>query len=394
MSTSAKSLTCLHADTPIPTPREIVEYLDKNVIGQNAAKRRLAVAVYNHYKRVHSNTFGRTKKNPFQDVKIEKSNILMLGPTGTGKTFLLQNIAQFLGIPLYIQDCSNLTAEGYYGGDVEDLLLGLIHASGGNVANAQVGIVCLDEIDKNAARYNQNRSGRDINGESVQQELLKIVEGTKVILDSKHPRVKNTEGIEIDTTNILFIATGAFSGIEEAVQDRLDETNFNNNPISSTNLLDQVIAHDIVKYGFLPEFVGRFPIITHTNPIDALDLARIVSEPNNSILNQYRKLAYLDGINLSFSEDAILTVAQEAEISGTGARSIRAIFETVLNDFMFEAADLAAGVKSSLSAYITPTTQSHPAPGAPTIDFTVDRDFCLRVLHPVTYHTLSSSRAS
>lgn len=417
------SITCLRPNDKIPTPKEIVAHLDKNVIGQDAAKRRLAVAVYNHYKRIHANLFGVGKKGPFGDVHIDKSNILMLGPTGTGKTFLLQNIAQFLGVPLYIQDCSKLTAEGYYGGDIEDILTGLISASNNNVANAQVGIVCLDEIDKNAVRHCANKKGgRDINGESVQQGLLKIVEGTQATLDSKHSKIKGGDGAEIDTSNILFIATGAFVGIENIVEERLEETGFydtQDNDIAPS-LLDQVTAHDLIKYGFLPEFIGRFPVITHTNPIGVFDLARIVSEPRNSILNQYRKLAYLDGINLSFSEDAILTIAQEAEATGTGARGIRSILETVLNDFMYEAADLTsnpeavslpglkispapkkASTKKTTATSKSTTSKSTPKNGSDSksdsqkteIDFVIDREYCLRVLHPNNYQTLFSSRA-
>ena len=336
----------------IPTPKEIIQYLDERVVGQDAAKRRLAVAVYNHYKRVISNLSGIGNDGEFENVEIDKSNILMLGNTGTGKTFLIQNIAKMLGVPCHIHDCTKLTQAGYVGEDVENVLTGLLMACDYDVQRAQVGIVCLDEVDKIARKSGENMSiTRDVGGEGVQQALLKIVESNDVGVmpngGRKHPEQSL---IHIDTSNILFIATGAFVGIEKEVEKRINTGGktigfslaSHEDKTNDINLLDHVTPNDVIKFGMLPEFIGRFPIITHTNPLLKDDLVRIIKEPKNSILKQYQKLAHIDGKTLKFTDDAMQVIAEVAYSAQTGARGLRGILEMVLNDFMFDCADSKA----------------------------------------------------
>ena len=345
---TAKNVTKLVNGGKIPTPKEIMAYLDERVIGQQEAKKRLSIAVHNHYKRVFSNVCGLGNDGEFKDIEIDKSNIIMLGPTGTGKTFLIQNIAKMLGVPCHIHDCTKLTEAGYVGEDVENILTGLLMACDYDVERAQVGIVCLDEIDKLAKRGENMSIVRDVSGEGVQQSLLKIVEGSVVGVmpqgGRKHPEQPL---IPIDTTNILFIGMGAFVGIDDIIKKRTTQTNsigFNNHntdkpKVDDEQILDYVNAVDLKKFGLIPELIGRFPVITHTNPLKKEDLIRIIKEPKNSIMKQYQKLAYIDGKKLNFTDGAVDTIAETAIVTETGARGIRSILETVLNDFMFDISD-------------------------------------------------------
>jgi ATP-dependent Clp protease ATP-binding subunit ClpX len=345
---TAKNATKLVNGGKIPTPKEIMAYLDERVIGQQETKKRLAIAVHNHYKRVFSNVCGLGNDGEFKDIEIDKSNVIVLGPTGSGKTFLIQNIAKMLGVPCHIHDCTKLTEAGYVGEDVENILTGLLMACDYDIEKAQVGIVCLDEIDKLAKRGENMSLVRDVSGEGVQQSLLKIVEGSVVGVmpqgGRKHPEQPL---IPIDTTNILFIGMGAFVGIEDIIKKRTTKNSsigFNNHndnsiKVEDGQILDYVNAVDLKKFGLIPELIGRFPVITHTNPLKKEDLIRIIKEPKNSIMKQYQKLAYIDGKKLKFTDGAIDTIAETAIVTETGARGIRSIMETVLNDFMFDISD-------------------------------------------------------
>lgn len=329
----------------IPSPKQLYQHLNDYVIGQDDAKKTLAVAIYNHFKRFMINVYGVTKNvksyEKYEDVFIEKSNVLILGNSGTGKTYMVKTLCNFLNIPCYIADSTKLTESGYVGDDVENILVGLLKSCDYNIEMAQCGVVVLDEIDKLSRKGENVSITRDVGGEGVQQGLLKIVEGGIISVPPqggrKHPQQKC---IDIDTTNILFIALGAFEGIERVIEKRLNTNRIGFNTTQTYNkdsdILSNVDTADIRQYGLIPELLGRFPIITHTNPLSEDDMIKILSETKNSAIRQYQKLLSVDNINLDFTENALRTIAHKAIITKTGARGLKKIIENVLMNIMFE----------------------------------------------------------
>lgn len=327
----------INEEAKLLSPREIKDILDKYVIGQEEAKKTLAVAVYNHYKRINNE-----EKN--NDVEIQKSNVLLLGPTGCGKTLLAQTLAKILNVPFAIADATTLTEAGYVGEDVENILLKLIQAADGDIALAEKGIIYIDEIDKITRKSENPSITRDVSGEGVQQALLKIVEGTTASVPPqggrKHP---HQEFLQINTENILFICGGAFEGLDKIIKDRIGEKSIgfgakveSPKEIDKYKIYEQILPQDLLKFGLIPEFVGRLPIVTTLRELDKETLIRIVTEPKNALVKQYKKLFEYDNVELEFEKEALELIVDKAIERNTGARGLRSIIEDIMRDIMFD----------------------------------------------------------